>query len=159
MGEVASGQARAVIPPPDTPHTRPINPYPEPSDAGLVWWGRRSEAANHQYGQGELCSQWCPHLFNNSLKEGVNHELSLLTVQNQILPCIGPSYACYLRFRAPLPHTFQENALDIVVDTFHSLVFISAVRECVTKTLQIPPSSRDALTSVAKRLGCKKTIL
>ena len=43
-----------------------------------------------------------------------------------MLPCRGPSCGRYSRFSASLP---QENALDIAVDTFHSLVSISAVRE------------------------------
>ena len=44
---------------------------------------------------------------------------------------------------------YQENALDIGLDTLPSLVSISQVRECITKTLQKPPSSGDALTRVS----------
>ena len=43
---------------------------------------------------------------------------------------------------------YQENTLDIGLDTFPSLVSISQVRECVTKTIQKPLSSGDALSRV-----------
>ena len=54
----------------------------------------------------------------------------------------------YSRFNASIPQAFQENAFDIPVDTFRSLVSLSTVRECITKTLQTPPSSKDVLTCV-----------
>ena len=45
-----------------------------------------------------------------------------------------------LRNSVSLPQPYQENPLDISLDTFPSLVSISEVRECVTKTLQEPQS-------------------
>ena len=60
----------------------------------------------------------------------------------------GSKYAQRLRHSALLAKAYQEKSLDIGIDTFRSLVSISAVRECVTKTLQTPLSSRDALTCV-----------
>ena len=80
----------------------------------------------------------------------MEHELSLIwgPVQNQILQFRGCSYAGRLGHRALLAKAYQKNTLDIGLDTFPSLVSISTVRECVTKTPQKPPSSRDALTRV-----------
>ena len=89
-------------------------------------------------------------LTRDSLNRGVEHELSLLLgpVQNQIFPFRGPFYACYFRFSASIPQAYQENVFYITVDTFCSLVFISAVRECGTKTLETPSNSKDLLACV-----------
>ena len=75
----------------------------------------------------------------------VERELSLIQVpvQNQNLHSGGPKYAQHLRHSA-----YQEKWLDIGFETFRSIVSISAVRECVTKTLQTSLGSRDALTCV-----------
>ena len=75
------------------------------------------------------------------------HELSLIwgPVQNQILQFRGCSYAGRLGHSALLAKAYQGNTLDIGLDTFPSLVSISQVGECITKTLQKPPSSRHAL--------------
>ena len=54
-----------------------------------------------------------------------------------------------LRNSVSLTQAYQENPSDIGLDTFPSQVSISEVRECVTKTLQEPPSSGDALTRVS----------
>ena len=53
-----------------------------------------------------------------------------------------------LRNSVSLPQAYQENPLDIGLDTLPSLVSISEEKEWVTKTLQKPPSSGDALTRV-----------
>ena len=65
------------------------------------------------------------------------HELSLIwgPVPNQILLYIWPKYKQRLQHSAPLVQAYQENTIDIGLDTFPSLVSISTVRECVTKTL------------------------
>ena len=47
-------------------------------------------------------------------------------------------------FSATLPKAYQENTLDIAVDTLRSLVSIS-----ITKTLYIPPNSWDTLACVS----------
>ena len=85
-----------------------------------------------------------------SLSRGLERELSLIwgPVQNLILHSRGPKYAECLRHSASLAKAYQEN-----LDTFRILVSISAVRECVTKTLQTHQSSRDALTHVPGVLG------
>ena len=87
----------------------------------------------------------------------MQHELTLLLgpVQNQILPFVWLFYSRYSRYSASIPQAYQENAFDIAVDTLPSLVSISAVRECVTTTLQTPPSSRDALTCVTGEFNLK----
>ena len=58
-----------------------------------------------------------------------------------------------LRNSVSIPQAYQENPLDTGLDTFPSLVSISEVRECVTKTLQEPPSSGDTLTRVMVIMG------
>ena len=85
-----------------------------------------------------------------SLNRGVEHELSLIwgPVQNQILQFRVCSYAGRLGHSALLAKAYQGNTLDIGLDTFPSLVSISQVGECITKTLQKPPSSRHARTRV-----------
>ena len=58
-----------------------------------------------------------------------------------------PEYAllrAYLRRFASIPQAYQEN-------TFCSLVSISEEKEWVTKTLQKPPSSGDAIEHVAMK--------
>ena len=59
-----------------------------------------------------------------SLNREVEHELSLLwgAEQNQSLPCYAryARYARYSCFRASLAHAYQENVVDIAVDTFDS---------------------------------------
>ena len=59
-----------------------------------------------------------------SLNREVEHELSLLwgAEQNQSLPCYA-RYARYSCFRASLAQAYQENAVDIAVDTFDSSSF------------------------------------
>ena len=79
--------------------------------------------------------------------------LILGPVQNQNLYSKGSLFA-HLLYSASLAKAYQENPLDIDLDTFRSLVSISAVRECVTKTLQTHQSKRDALTHVPGVLGC-----
>ena len=56
-----------------------------------------------------------------------------------------------------LTKAYQGNTLDIGLDTFPSLVSISQVGECITKTLQKPPSSRHALTRVSRGLESTET--
>ena len=70
-----------------------------------------------------------------SLNRGVEHELSLIwgPVQNQIVHFRRCSYAGRLGHSALLAKAYQENTLDIGLDTFSSLLPISAVRECITK--------------------------
>ena len=78
------------------------------------------------------------------------------TLQNQILPCIGPSNVRYSHFSASTSQSYQENALDITVDNLVSLVSIYAERECIAKTLHAPPSSGDALTRVLHEFALQK---
>ena len=105
-------------------------------------WGQKSAADD------KICRIFLLHTCQPLFGSGT--ELSLIQgpVQNQNLHSRGSKYARHLRHSALLGKAYQEKSLDIGLDTFRSLVSISAVQEWVTKTLQTPPSSRDALTCV-----------
>ena len=60
--------------------------------------------------------------------------------QNPIIHFIGCFYAGHLGRSAFLAKAYQENTLDIGLDTFPHLVSISAVRECMSKN---PPNSSE----------------
>ena len=62
-----------------------------------------------------------------SLNSGVEHELSLILrpVRNQILHFRGCSCAGHLSHSAVLGKAYQENTLDIALDTLPIFVFVS----------------------------------
>ena len=62
-----------------------------------------------------------------SLNSGVEHELDLILrpVENQILHFRGCSFIGHLSHSAFLGKAYQENTLDIGLDTFPIFVFVS----------------------------------
>ena len=58
----------------------------------------------------------------------------------------------HLRHSSLLAKTYREYALDIGLNTFPSIVYISQVRECIPQTIKKAPRSRDTLAHVLKRL-------
>ena len=91
-----------------------------------------------------------PFITRVSLNRGVEGEFSLIwgPVQNQIVQFRGSKSAQHLRHSASLAEAYQENTLDMGLDTLPVFVLFAG-RKCVLpKTLSKHPSSWDALTHV-----------